>query len=98
MRPGGLQDSVVDVLEHPDSGTGFKFYEYEPEPFLEAIRSALELFEDGRKWAEIQKRAMAQDFSWDRSARQYIEIYEKALAAKNKGQGTGTGPARHVFL
>ncbi|MGA2222971.1 MAG: glycogen synthase GlgA [Syntrophobacteraceae bacterium] len=99
---GGLHDSVVDVLEYPDSGTGFKFYEYKPEAFLEAIRSALELFEDGLKWAEIQKRAMAQDFSWDRSARQYIQVYEKALAAKKKRLGTGPGPspspARHVFF
>jgi starch synthase len=93
---GGLQDSVVDVLEYPDSGTGFKFYEYKPEAFLEAIRSTLELFEDGRKWTGIQKRAMAQDFSWERSARQYIEVYEKALAAKKKN--LGTGPARHVFF
>ncbi|MGA2400125.1 MAG: glycogen synthase GlgA [Syntrophobacteraceae bacterium] len=95
---GGLYDSVVDVLEYPDSGTGFRFYEYEPEAFLEAIKSALELFEDGPKWVEIQKRAMAQDFSWDRSARQYIEVYEEALAAKKKGLGTGSGPgpARNV--
>jgi starch synthase len=81
---GGLYDSVTDALEHPDSGTGFKFYKYEPEAFLEAIRSALELFKDGHKRVEIQKRAMAQDFSWDRSARQYIEVYERALAAKKK--------------
>jgi starch synthase len=96
---GGLQDSVVDVLQYPDSGTGFKFYEYKPESFLEAIRSALKLFEDGRKLAEIQKRAMARDFSWDRPARQYIKVYEKALAAKKKKPGTGPGPdpARHVF-
>ena len=96
---GGLHDSVVDALEYPDSGTGFKFYEYKPEAILEAIRSALELYEDGSKWAQIQKRAMAQDFSWDRSARQYIEVYEKALAAKKKrlGRGPGPGPARHAF-
>ncbi len=81
---GGLFDSVVDIMEHPDSGTGFMFYEYVPEAFLVSIRSALTFFEDGHKWADIQKRAMAQDFSWDRSARQYIKVYEKALAAKKK--------------
>jgi starch synthase len=81
---GGLEDSVSDVLRHPDSGTGFKFYKYEPGAFLEAIESALELFKDARKWVQIQKRAMSQDFSWDRSARQYIEVYEKVLAAKKR--------------
>ncbi len=89
---GGLGDSVTDVLEYPDSGTGFKFYKYEPEAFLEAIKSALELFRDSRKWIEIQKRAMAQDFSWDRSARQYIEVYEKTLMAKRSELGTGPSP------
>jgi starch synthase len=88
---GGLDDSVTDVLVHPDSGTGFKFYKYEPKAFLETIRSALELLKDARKWVEIQKRAMALDFSWDRSARQYVEVYEKVLAAK-KGLGTRPGP------
>jgi starch synthase len=81
---GGLDDSVVDVLAYPNSGTGFKFYEYKPQAFLEAITSALDLFQNTGKWIEIQKRAMVQDFSWDRSAGQYIDIYEKALAAKRK--------------
>ena len=89
---GGLDDSVTDVLEYPDSGTGFKFGKYEPEAFLEAIKSALELFRDSRKWIQIQKRAMAQDFSWDRSATQYIEVYEKTLMAKRSKLGTGPVP------
>lgn len=88
---GGLDNSVTDVIEHPDSGTGFKFHKYEPEAFLEKIRSALGLFEDAQKWVEIQKRAMAQDFSWDRSARQYIEVYERVLSSK-RGLGTRPGP------
>jgi starch synthase len=94
---GGLDDSVTDVVVHPESGTGFKFYEYEPDAFLEAIKSALQLFRDSRKWVEMQKRAMSQDFSWDRSAKQYIEVYEKTLAARQKGliaappPGTGAG-------
>ena len=91
---GGLDDSVTDVLEYPDSGTGLKFYEYEPEAFLEVIKSALELFRDSRKWIEIQKRAMAQDFSWDRSARQYIEVYEKTLMARQSELATGPSPGK----
>jgi starch synthase len=88
---GGLVDSVADVLTYPDSGTGFKFYKYEPKAFLKTIKSALKLLKDPLKWVEIQKRAMAQDFSWDRSARQYVEVYEKVLAAK-KGLVTRPGP------
>ena len=81
---GGLDDSVIDVLKHPDLGTGFKFYEYEQKAFFETIVSSLELFRDGHKWTEIQKRAMAQDFSWERSARKYIEVYEETLGARSE--------------
>ncbi len=81
---GGLDDSVVDVLDEPDSGTGFKFYQYAPGAFIEAITSAVRLFENREKWTEIQKRAMRQDFSWDRSAREYTRIYEQVAARKKK--------------
>ncbi|MHC1725055.1 MAG: glycogen synthase GlgA [Syntrophobacteraceae bacterium] len=86
---GGLDDSVIDILEEADSGTGFKFYDYEPEAFLDAIKSALGLFEQRHRWIDIQKRAMSQDFSWDRSAREYIKVYEKVLAQKETGLMTG---------
>lgn len=88
---GGLDNSVLDVMEYPDTGTGFKFYDYEPGAFLDSVKSALDLFKAVHKWIEIQRRAMIEDFSWDRSARQYIEVYEKVLASK-KGFGTRPGP------
>ncbi len=84
---GGLDDSVVDVLDDSDSGTGFKFYTYEPRAFFAAVRSALGAFESRQRWAEIQERAMSQDFSWDRSAEEYIRVYEKVLARKKKVPG-----------
>ena len=84
---GGLDDSVIDVMENPDFGTGFKFYEYKPEAFFSSIRLALDLYEHKNKWSEIRQRAMSQDFSWDRSAREYIQIYEKVLTKKRKIPG-----------
>lgn len=88
---GGLDDSVVDALERPNSGTGFKFREYGPRPFLNAVLSALALFKNKDKWQKMQRRAMGQDFSWDRSAREYIGIYEKVLSKRTGGWGTGPG-------
>jgi starch synthase len=76
---GGLDDSVVDVQLEPSGGTGFKFYAYEAKALLDVITAALELFRDQEKWQELQRRAMAQEFSWKRSAEQYREIYEKVL-------------------
>ena len=81
---GGLEDSVVDAVREPDTGTGFKFSDFEPEAFLAAIRAALDLFGNEEKWREIQQRGMRQDFSWNRSAAQYLNIYESIGARKPK--------------
>jgi starch synthase len=74
---GGLDDSVTDVVKGPDQGTGFKFYRYAAEDFLAAVQSALDLYEDRSAWRKLRRRAMHQDFSWRRSARQYLELYEE---------------------
>ena len=79
---GGLDNSVADVLLHPDTGTGFKFYQYEPEAFLEKIKTALDFFTDSPKWEGLQKRAMARDFSWTASAKRYLAVYDKVVGQR----------------
>jgi starch synthase len=79
---GGLDDSVVDVQQEPLLGTGFKFYRYEAVPLVETIQAALQLYENKPKWIELQRRAMALDFSWERSAEQYLDVYRKVLGRK----------------
>ncbi|MCE5241967.1 MAG: glycogen synthase GlgA [Syntrophobacteraceae bacterium] len=81
---GGLEDSVVDAVQNPDTGTGFKFADYEPFAFLGSIQAALDLYRNRDKWREIQRRGMGQDFSWTRSAGQYLNIYKNVLARKPK--------------
>jgi starch synthase len=76
---GGLDDSIVDVMLNPQTGTGFKFYQYTAFDFLYTTRSALELFQAKEKWLKLQQRAMAEDFSWGRSARSYLDLYRKLL-------------------
>jgi starch synthase len=85
-RTGGLDDTVMDILQYPLTGTGFKFYDYNPSPFLYTLRSALELFRGAGKWIELQERAMAQDFSWDRSAREYLKIYEMVSEGRRRAK------------
>lgn len=74
---GGLQDSID---EEPDgSGNGFKFRGYDPNALLEAIERALTVFKDKKTWKTMMKRAMEQDFSWDKPAQEYVRVYERII-------------------
>ena len=82
---GGLADTVVDYgLVGPQRGarapTGFVLRDYTPAALLEALNRALTVFADPAKWRTLQATGMQQDFSWDRSAQEYVKIYERALA------------------
>ncbi len=72
---GGLQDTIVDVIKSPKSGTGFLFGPAKPKAFAEALNNALKVYKDPAKWEAIQKRGMAQDFSWKNSALNYVDLY-----------------------
>jgi starch synthase len=75
---GGLADTVVDYAQK--GATGFVFSEYTPRALLDALNRAFTVFGDERKWALLQTAGMGLDFSWDRSAQEYVKIYERALA------------------
>jgi starch synthase len=71
---GGLEDTVEDY-DGWTRGTGFKFRDYTPGALVLAVRRALDTYRDRRAWRGLALRGMAQDFSWDRSARSYETLY-----------------------
>jgi len=79
---GGLADTVRDYAAHRAASTGFVFHDYTPGALLEALQRALALFWDKRRWRALQVAGMKQDHSWDRSAREYVRIYERATRAR----------------
>lgn len=74
-RVGGLIDTVSDIDERPESGTGILFH-----PDVDAVRTALErslkLFRTRPLYERVQKRGMAQDFSWRSAAKEYEKLYQ----------------------
>jgi starch synthase len=76
---GGLHQIVQDYDPTADAGTGFVFYDYSPEALWDAIVRAERCFADPEQWRKIVRRAMAADFSWDRAASRYEEIYTGLL-------------------
>ena len=67
------------------TATGFVFDAYDSVELLRAIDRALGLYRDDQdSWLELVRRGMAQDWSWERSARQYVKAYKEAIGGAHK--------------
>ena len=75
---GGLRDTVWDRPESENS-TGFLFEEATPEALAAALRRAIAAYTNREDWQARQRCGMQQDFSWQRSAEAYAQIYQKLL-------------------
>ena len=73
---GGLKDTVEPYNEFNGEGNGFTFDRYEAGLLLDAINRAKSLYFNNRyHWDEVVQRDMAKDVSWEKSARQYKDLY-----------------------
>jgi starch synthase len=75
---GGLDDTVTDYNDAAGTGTGFKFGPYSAAALLDAMDRAKSVYDNPSDWKRLQVAGMRQDFSWDRSAREYVKLYESA--------------------
>jgi len=73
---GGLNDTIEQFDEKTMTGNGFKFERYDSEALLMAVKQAVDLFKNKKVWRKIMATGMDSDFSWDKSAGDYIKIYE----------------------
>ncbi len=76
---GGLDDTIEEWSAEKGTGTGFKFYGYKPADLMAAIDRALAAFADKKGWARLMRNGMAQDYSWERPAREYAAAYEEVV-------------------
>lgn len=76
---GGIKDTVEDTglgLFGRRAGTGFLFKRPTPRAFFGSIKKALSAYSKKDFWRDIQKKGMKKDFSWDRSAQKYVDLYQ----------------------
>lgn len=78
---GGLEDTIDEQAE--GGGNGFKFWGYSSREFLNAIERALGTFRNKEQWTAIMQRGMAQDFGWEKSAAEYVAVYERVLESRS---------------
>jgi len=73
FKTGGLADTV-------DEDNGFVFQRYTKEDLIKCIGEATAVYRDKKKWGALVRKSMEYNFSWDESAKKYIQSYEKARA------------------
>ena len=71
FKTGGLADTI-------NKNNGFVFTKYTKEEFLNLIKKAVLTFKDKKKWARLVNNAMKCNFSWEASAKKYIQLYAQA--------------------
>ena len=76
---GGLADTIKPYNEIDGTGNGFSFENYNAHDMMHVVNYALSLYHDHSKWSELVKNVMNTDFSWNVSAKKYIDIYKKML-------------------
>jgi starch synthase len=82
---GGLADTIRNYSPRTGRGNGFSFKEYSSAGLLDAIDRALSLYWNRRRWKELMRNAMREDYSWDVSAQQYLKLYKKAQGKRIAG-------------
>lgn len=80
---GGLKDTVTNANEQAivdGSSNGFSFAEYSNEAMNDAMHRAILTYTDHKEvWNQIVENGMRQDWSWDHSAAQYVELYQTMI-------------------
>jgi ADP-glucose type glycogen/starch synthase len=93
-RTGGLAETVHDYRRDPETGLGFTFVRKYASHLVQTVREALALYRQPEAWRALQRRAMAADFSWERSSRAYERLYLEAL----RKRGALSSPNADVAL
>ncbi len=86
-KVGGLADSVENFESESQSlqtATGFVFAAYSKELLAETIEKALGVYQQPHIWSQIVRNGMSRDWSWTRSAHQYVAVYRKAIERRKR--------------
>lgn len=82
---GGLEETVKPFNAKTLKGNGYVFKEYSSQALLEAMKKALDCYEQPPIWQKIMMAGLQENFSWENAAKRYSRLYYKALEAKRGG-------------
>ena len=82
-KTGGLADTIKDwdelSYQGNNSGNGFSFYDYSGFALYSSVKRGIDTFPYKDTWKKIQLNGMSNDFSWDNSAKKYVQLYDKLI-------------------
>ena len=79
-KTGGLADTVKDYHEFDEKGNGFSFKDSTSYALYTTIERAINMYKDKKVWKKIMDAGMKEDFSWKHSAKEYMNLYRKAIS------------------
>ncbi len=90
---GGLADTITGYDPSNPNSNGFCFSEYSPLALLNAIKQAVEVYKDKAEWDKLVRRALSSDYSWNTSAKKYVELYWEAVSIRRRNYMAEARPA-----
>ncbi|MDI6827526.1 MAG: glycogen synthase GlgA [Armatimonadota bacterium] len=90
---GGLADTITSYEPSNPNSNGFCFSEYSPSALLGAIKQAVEVYKDKAEWDKLVRRALSSDYSWNTSAKKYVELYWEAVSIRSQNYMAEARPA-----
>jgi len=79
-RTGGLADTIKLYDPVHQTGNGFVFTDYAKGSFMKAVHEAIRVYKHREQMDVLVAQALRQRFSWDKSAKEYVKVYEKCLS------------------
>ena len=76
---GGLRDTIHSLRDDTGEGNGFTFANYNAHDMMYTIRRAISVYSSKRRWNKLMKQSMNTDFSWEKSAKEYLTLYEELM-------------------
>jgi len=81
FKTGGLVDTIRSYDDSSGKGNGFVFEHYSAKSLADIVKKAVSVYRDSSVFSGLVEKAFTYDFSWDKSAKEYQEMYEKCIAS-----------------
>jgi len=79
FETGGLADTIQQFTGGSSGGNGYLFQKPTPKALLKVIKQSISHYRDPKTWSRLMKNGMKVDLSWEKSAKKYIDLYQRCI-------------------